>query len=467
MPKSAVKLLALLAVFSFIAAACGGDDDSSSSSSDSSSEAATEEVAEEEEAEATTEEAATEEAAEEEEEAEEEAAAPGPDPADGCGYATEGDMVGIEKGVGGTVTIGTSQPFTGRAAIAGEALLGGLIMAVDEINALGGIDGCKFVLAWEDDRYEIEQMVVNVRKLIDVDKVWGFVGTAGSGAIPSTYPAIETAKTPLWGPISPANQDIKEIYLTNPTRTEQGKICVDYFVSQGAKTIAVVATDNEMGVEALAGARAQKEVHGYEIVAEEEIEVLSDVVVTAVLAIIESNADAVLTALDSTQNALVMDAFHEAGYSPMMCSDAGSAGVGGPSTVGLATPAAADGYLGALQVALPDDPGEFVTNWRDNWAAYDGPGKDGSAPFSLQTYSIIQAFFELWDRLDGNYTYEYFHATAEGLVDDPILIPSIPPIACGLLPGGHQCASGAGVAQYSSATETWTQVKPFERPATK
>ena len=124
-------------------------------------------------------------------------------------------------------------------AVAGEALLGGLQMAVDELNENGGIDGCMFELAWEDDRFEIEQMVTNVRKLIDVDNVWGFVGTAGSQAIPSTYPAIEAAGTPLWGPISPANQDIKEVYLTNPTRTEQGKICIDYFVENGATKIAV------------------------------------------------------------------------------------------------------------------------------------------------------------------------------------------------------------------------------------
>ena len=149
----------------------------------------------------------------------------------------------------------------------------------------------------------------------------------------------------------------------------------------------------------------------------------------------------------------------------MVCSDAGSAGAGGTSTVGLATPEAADGYLGALQVALPDSDSEFVNNWRENWAAYDGPGKDGAASFSLQTYSIIQAFFELWDRLDGNYTYDNFHAVAEGLLNDPILVPSIPPIACAPLPGGHQCASGAGVAIYSSADGSWTQVKPFEQPA--
>mgnify|MGYP001560105763 FL=1 len=437
MKKSIFKVLALLAIFSFVAVSCGDDDDSGASSESSSSESSSSESSSSE---------ASEEAAEEE---------AAPNPADGCGYATEGDVPGIDKEAG-VFKIGTSQPFTGRAAVAGEALLGGLQMAVDELNANGGIDGCTFELAWEDDRFEIEQMVTNVRKLIDVDGVWGFVGTAGSQAIPSTYPAIEAAGTPLWGPISPANQDIKEVYLTNPTRTEQGRICIDYFVAQGATKIAVIGQDNELGAEA---------VHGYEIVAEEEIEVLSDVVAPAVLAVIDSGADAVLTALDNAQNGLVLDGFHEAGFNPMVCSDAGSSGAGGGNTVSLATPEAADGYLGALQVALPDTDSDFVNAWRDLWAAYDGPGKDGAANFSLQTYSIAQAFFQLIDRLDGNYTYDNFHAVAETLVDDPILVPSIPPVACAPLPGGHQCAAGAGVSSYDSTTETWTQVKPFESAA--
>ena len=94
-----LKLLALLFAVALIAAACGNDDD--------------------------------------------DAAGPA-----GCGYATDGDVRGVDKDAG-VITIGTSQPFTGRAAPAGEGLLGGLQMAVDEVNAKGGIDGCTFELAWE------------------------------------------------------------------------------------------------------------------------------------------------------------------------------------------------------------------------------------------------------------------------------------------------------------------------------
>ncbi|WP_419918199.1 ABC transporter substrate-binding protein [Candidatus Poriferisocius sp.] len=381
-----------------------------------------------------------------------------------CASATEGDVRGVDK-ENGVITIGSSQPFTGRAAVAGEGLIAGIIMAVAEVNANGGIDGCTFELVWEDDRFEIEQMVTNVRKMIEQDKVWAFVGTAGSQAIPSTYPDIEAAGTPLWGPVSPADQDIQEVYLTNPTRTEQGRICIDYFAEQGAKKVAAIGQDNELGEEAFNAIDMQAPVHGMEIVAKEEVEVLSDAVAPAVLSVIDSGADAVLTALDGTQNGLVLDQFHEAGFDPLVCSDAGSSGSGGQTTVGLAVPEAADGYLGALQVALPDSEDEFVQHWAELWEAYDGPGSESLAPnFSLQTYSIAIAFFELFDRLNGDYSYENFHATAEALVDDPIMVPSIPIVACGPLPGGHSCASGAGISEYDAETESWVQIRDFLAP---
>ncbi len=447
-----LKVLALLFAVALVAAACGNDDDDDGGAAPAP--AATEAPP-----------PAADDDDHEEDDMADEGDMPQDDMADGCGYATVGDMRGVDK-ENGVITIGSSQPFTGRAAVAGEGLIAGIIIAVDEVNANGGIDGCTFELVWEDDRFEIEQMVTNVRKMIEQDDVWGFVGTAGSQAIPSTYPDIEAAGTPLWGPVSPADQDIQEVYLTNPTRTEQGRICIDYFAEQGATKVAAIGQDNELGEEAFNAIDMQAPVHGMEIVAKEEVEVLSDAVAPAVLSVIDSGADAVLTALDGTQNGLVLDQFHEAGFDPLVCSDQGSAGAGGQTTVGLAVPEAADGYLGGLQGALPDSDMEFVQHWLAMWEAYDGPGAGSLAPnFSLQTYSITRAFFELWDRLDGDYSYEHFHATAEAMADDPILIPAMPVLACGPLPGGHGCASGAGIAEYDAETMSWTQVREFLPPA--
>lgn len=485
-------LVALLCAFSMIAASCGSDaddvveavEDAAESVADEAEDAVDDVVDEAEDAmdDEADDGAADDDAMDDDAMDDDEADDAGDDAADdeaepaaavdSCGANSPDDTPGLDAEAG-VVKIGTSQPFTGRATVAGEGLLGGVQMAVNEINANGGIDGCMFELVWEDDRFEIEQMVTNVRKMIDEDGVWGFVATAGSQAIPSTYPAIEGAGTPLWGPVSPADNDIQQVYLTNPTRTEQGRICIDYFAEQGVTKLAVIGQDNELGVEAFSAAEIQAPVHGMEVVAEEEVEVLSDAVAPAVLSVIDSGAEGVLTALDNAQNGLVLDQFHEAGFEALVCSDAGAAGTGGPNTVSLANPEAADGFLGAMQVADPASTSDFVTNWASLWEAYDGPGKEGGAAnFSLQSYSISQAFFQLWDRLDGDYSYDNFHATAEALAGDPIMVPSIPPVACGPLPGGHSCASGAGIAVYNATDDpdgdgvgTWAQVRDFVAPA--
>ncbi len=485
-------LIALLCVFSLIAAACGGDDDDTSAGGDDSaasdddgssddSAASDDDGSADDSAASDDDGSADDSAASDDDGSSDDSAASdddgssddsaasdddgsaGGDPAS-CGANTEGDVRGIDK-ENGVIKIGTSQPFTGTAAVAGEGLLAGLQIAVEEINAAGGVDGCTFELVWEDDRFEIEQMVTNVRKMIEEDGVWAFVGTAGSQAIPSTYPAIEGAGTPLWGPVSPADQDIQQVYLLGPTRTEQGRICIDYFADQGVTSMAVIGQDNELGAEANTAADIQAPVHGIEVVAREEVEVNSDAVAPAVLAVIDSGAEAVLTATDNAQNALILDQFFEAGFSPLVCSDNGSSGAGGLNTVGLANPEAADGYLGTLQQLPPDADNPFAQNVAELFAAYEGPGNTGAPNFVLQTFSYMTAFAELVDRLDGDYSYENFHAVAEAIVDDPIEIPAIPVVACGPLPGGHSCASGAALAQYDAATETWTQIRDFLPPA--
>ena len=138
-----LKILALLFAVALVAAACGNDDDDDGAAPAPAATEAPAPAATEAPAPAATE-------------------APAPSPADGCAWATDGDVRGVDK-ENGVITIGTSQPFCGRAAVAGEGLLAGIQMTVDEVNAAGGIDGCTFELAWEDDRFEIEQMVTNVR----------------------------------------------------------------------------------------------------------------------------------------------------------------------------------------------------------------------------------------------------------------------------------------------------------------
>ena len=77
--------------------------------------------------------------------------------------------------------IGSTGPITGDAAIYGQAVMHGAQIAVDEINAAGGINGVKVEYKFEDDIADGETAVNAYNKLMD----WGMqimVGPVTSGA---------------------------------------------------------------------------------------------------------------------------------------------------------------------------------------------------------------------------------------------------------------------------------------------
>ncbi len=157
MRKNALKLLALLAVFSFIAVGCGDDDDSSSSSSSESSSSES----------SSSEEAAAEETAEECE---------------------------IGPGVSDTeIKLGSSQPLTGNLAALGVQAEFALNATVNRINDGGGIAGRTISLTVQDDEFNPEKTVTNAQYFIDQVGVFGVWGSIGSAPTVAAIPLHDEA----------------------------------------------------------------------------------------------------------------------------------------------------------------------------------------------------------------------------------------------------------------------------------
>ena len=74
-----------------------------------------------------------------------------------------------KKDDGNTIKIGGIGPTTGTAAIYGQAVKNGAQIAVDEINAAGGINGLKIEFQFQDDANVAESSVNAYNKLMD----WG------------------------------------------------------------------------------------------------------------------------------------------------------------------------------------------------------------------------------------------------------------------------------------------------------
>lgn len=133
------------------------------------------------------------------------------------------------------IKIGEFASLTGQIASFGQSSNAGTKLAVEEINAAGGVLGKQIALITEDDRSTAGEPANVVRKLIHRDQVVAVLGQVASSMSLEAAPICQAAGIPM---ITPAS--------TNPEVTQKGdfifRICfIDPF--QG-KVMAKFASEN-------------------------------------------------------------------------------------------------------------------------------------------------------------------------------------------------------------------------------
>jgi branched-chain amino acid transport system substrate-binding protein len=103
-----------------------------------------------------------------------------------------------------TIKIGYYGDLSGPTFNFGKSALNGVLMAVDEINLAGGINGRKLDLVIEDDQGRAELAAARASKLIDADKVIAVIAGGTSGNSRAAAPKAQVAQIPL---ISPSATD--------------------------------------------------------------------------------------------------------------------------------------------------------------------------------------------------------------------------------------------------------------------
>ncbi len=88
-------------------------------------------------------------------------------------------MVSVQ-GAGGTIKLGTVLPISGAVSAYGTESRDAILMAVEEINAKGGILGKKIEMVVEDDENSPDKTMNALKKLVARDKIVGFIGAMTS-----------------------------------------------------------------------------------------------------------------------------------------------------------------------------------------------------------------------------------------------------------------------------------------------
>lgn len=158
-----------------------------------------------------------------------------------------------------TVKIGVLAPITGFAASDGASVKNSIKLAVDHVNAAGGVLGKKVEAVIYDDAADPKQATALARKLIEQDQVKAFVG--GSYSMPSraVAPLFNDEKVPMVAayavhPDVTAGGKNNFCFRNGFLGTVEGKAAAYTCVSiLKGKKIAVLTSDNDFGKTMAAG----------------------------------------------------------------------------------------------------------------------------------------------------------------------------------------------------------------------
>ena len=157
--------------------------------------------------------------------------------------ATEGTETAAAEG--GVLKIGGIGPITGGAAVYGMAVMNAANLAVDEINAAGGINGMQVEFQFEDDEHDAEKSVNAYNTLKD----WGMqmlMGTVTS--TPCTAVVAKSAEDNMFQ-LTPSGSAVESIAQPNAFRVcfsdpNQGAASAQYIGENGIATKVAVIYDS-------------------------------------------------------------------------------------------------------------------------------------------------------------------------------------------------------------------------------
>ncbi|MBI4599397.1 ABC transporter substrate-binding protein [Candidatus Uhrbacteria bacterium] len=188
--------------------------------------------------------------------------------------ASQTPPAGQEQSAGqqAPIKVGFLHPLTGDAASYGEAMRNTARLAVEEINAVGGVNGRPLELVMEDGKCNGKDAANAMQKLVNVDQVKIVLGGFCSSESLAAVPIAEAGKVALFSP-GASSPDLtgKSMYFMRdyPSDASQGSVLADAALKKGWKKIAFIQEQLDYPVGILKAFSAKFEQGGGVIVKEE------------------------------------------------------------------------------------------------------------------------------------------------------------------------------------------------------
>ena len=173
--------------------------------------------------------------------------------------ALSASLASAQQGVSkDEILLGSIQDLSGPLAGFGKQARAGMLLAVDEINEQGGINGRKLKLNVEDSGYDPKKAVLAAQKLVNQDKIFMMVGHIGTAQNMAAMPVQFEKNVINFFPITAAREMYEPFnklkYSFAAPYYDQIRLATPMLVKQkAAKKVCTLYQDDDFGLEVLNG----------------------------------------------------------------------------------------------------------------------------------------------------------------------------------------------------------------------
>ena len=218
---------------------------------------------------------------------------------------------------GDTIKVGALNSLSGTMAISEVTVRNAIDLAVEQINADGGVMGKQIQLVAEDGASEPAVFAEKAQKLISSDCVAAVFGGWTSSSRKAMLPVFEDNNALLYYPVQYEGLEASpNIFYTGATTNQQIVPALDYLKEQGVTSLYLVGSDYVFPQTANRIIKAYAAANGMEILGEDYTPLGSTDFSTIVNKVRSSGADAVFNTLNGDSNVAFFREYKNVGLTP-------------------------------------------------------------------------------------------------------------------------------------------------------
>ena len=298
------------------------------------------------------------------------------------------------SGVAGAevIKIGGIQPLTDWGAAEGNYIRNGAEIAVEKINAEGGINGKQLELIVEDGRNDPAESLNAAQKLINRDNVSVLFGCWLSSATLAIIPTVERAGIPLVVETSGADEIThparKFVFRTSTLFSQEANAARKAVKALGVTKVSFIAQDNDLG---------RGSVNAFEKMLKEEglgvgdiyyIDAASNDFYPILTKIKNSDADMIILTHNNAGFAKILEQRFELGLTQKVLTTGGSSWPYTIAKLNGGAPAKGTYHLGFFAADYPqygpnpEESAYYVEQWKARKLDWDGV-QEGSRGYEV------------------------------------------------------------------------------------